>query len=296
MNGLEGRMLKLPALGKYKQEILIISGHHTSIERMLGVAEYVSQYGSVTVPDLPGFGGMQPFYKIGEKPTIDNMADYLASFVKLRYRGRRFSVVGMSYGFSVVVRMLQKYPEVTKKIDLCISVSGLVHKDDFRWKRSTFYTLRWLASIFSNRIPSAFVKYVGLRGPVIRFCYRLIENPKLGDQSPEEREKRIRFEIKLWQSNDIRTYTSTAVTMLILNLLGAKVNLPVYHVAPDDDMYFDSKVVEEHLSQIFTSVNMVPTKWPSHVPTVVATVKDVIPFIPPKIRDLLRKNGKINLY
>src|ERR1041385_6148442 len=97
MNGLAGRMLRLPPPKSKKREILLIAGQHTSLERIFGMAEYLNRFGGVTSPDLPGFGGMESFYKIGEKPTIDKMADYLASFIKLRYKNRRFTVIAVSY-------------------------------------------------------------------------------------------------------------------------------------------------------------------------------------------------------
>jgi pimeloyl-ACP methyl ester carboxylesterase len=83
MNGLEGRMSHLPARNKkQKREILFIYGHHSSIERWWGLSLELNKLGAVTVPDLPGFGGMKSLYKIGQAPTIDNLADYLAAFVK----------------------------------------------------------------------------------------------------------------------------------------------------------------------------------------------------------------------
>src|SRR3990167_463621 len=120
MNGLSGRMLRLPAIAKKKREILLIAGHHTSIERIMGVAEYLNRYGPVTSPDLPGFGGMQAFYKINEKPDLDKLADYLASFIKFRYHGQRFTIMAISYGFTVATRMLQRYPDITNKVDLVV--------------------------------------------------------------------------------------------------------------------------------------------------------------------------------
>src|SRR5689334_10233567 len=93
MNGLRGRMLRLPPPARKKREILLIYGHHASIERMFGLAENLNRYGGVTLPDLPGFGGMQSFYRLNEKPTLDNLADYLASFVKLRYKRQKVSIL-----------------------------------------------------------------------------------------------------------------------------------------------------------------------------------------------------------
>src|SRR5262245_38040269 len=120
MNGLKGRMLFMPAPKNKKRNILLVYGHHSSIERMYGVAEDMNQYGEVIMPDLPGNGGMDSYYKIGIKPTLDTMADYLAAFIKLRYKNKRVTICGMSLGFVITTRMLQKYPDLTKKVDLLI--------------------------------------------------------------------------------------------------------------------------------------------------------------------------------
>ena len=77
INGLNGRMLRVRPNTHKNVEILLLYGHHASIERMLGVAEVLARYGGVTMPDYPGFGGMDSFYKIKQKPTLDNYADYM---------------------------------------------------------------------------------------------------------------------------------------------------------------------------------------------------------------------------
>src|SRR3712207_1180020 len=84
INRLEGRMLRLPAPDTKQaagREILFVYGHHSSLERWWGLIQALNRYGAVTMPDLPGFGGMDSFYKIGKKPTIDNLADYVAAFI-----------------------------------------------------------------------------------------------------------------------------------------------------------------------------------------------------------------------
>lgn len=293
VNGLAGRMLRLPPPKNKKREILFIYGHHTSLERVFGVAELANKYGGVTIPDLPGFGGMEPFYKIGEKPTLDNMADYLAAFVKLRYRNKRFTLAGVSLGFMVVTRMLQKYPEIAKKVDLLISIAGFTNKDDFKFKRRNFLALRYGASIFSRRLPATFAKYVAFRGPFIRLGYRVGEaisfNAKVVAQSEKARKERIDFEIYLWQCNDIRTYSDISVTMFKLNLSGKHIDLPVYHVSIDNDHYFDNLRVEQHMRAIYADFKSFKANVPTHSPSVVATAEDAAPFIPSGLARLLNK-------
>lgn len=289
INGLKGRMLRLPAPKTKRREILLVYGHHASIERMQGLAEELNRYGAVTLPDLPGFGGMESFYKLGLKPTLDNLADYLAAFIKLRYQKRRVTIIAMSFGFLVTTRMLQKYPELAKKVDLLVSIVGFAHRDDFILPRRIRWPLRVGASIFSNRLPAWFMQRVILRGPVIRACYSVVadRHSKLKDADKDIQKKRIDFEIVLWQINDIRTYMDTTITMLRADMCGQQVDLPVYHVAVDVDRYFDNHRVEQHLAVIFNPVHIIPAKMSAHAPTVVATAKDAAPFIPTKLRRLL---------
>ncbi len=292
MNGLRGRMLRLPApKGKHK-EILLVYGHHASLERLFGMAEDLNKYGAITMPDLPGLGGMESFYKIGEKPTLDNLADYLASFVKLRYKRRRVTIMGMSMGFLVATRMLQRYPELAKKVDVLVSVVGFVHKDDFKFKRRNYLLMRWGSSFFSGALPAMFAKYVVLRAPMIRMVYGSMgdKHSKLKGADAVEMKRRIDFEIVLWQCNDIRTYMDTTVSMLTADLCNAQVDLPVYHVAVQGDRYFDNRVVEQHLNIIFNGVHVLESKVSAHAPTIIATAEDVAPFVPQKLRRVLARS------
>lgn len=291
INGLRGRMLYLPPKGKKRRQILLIYGHHASLERMFGLAEEFNRYGGVTLPDLPGFGGMDSFYKIGEKPTLDNLADYLAAFIKLRYKRRKVSILGMSFGFLVVTRMLQRYPELVDKVEVLVSVVGFAHHQDFKFKRKTYVFFRFAASFFSNRIPAMFMRYIILRETIIRLAYALVadKHSKLRDADKAERRKRVNFEIGLWHCNDVRTYMDTSVTMLRVDLCNAVIDKPVYHVAVEGDRYFDNRLVEQHLSVIFPKVNVCPTNMPAHAPTVVASAADAAPFIPTGVRRALAR-------
>lgn len=291
MNGLDGRMLTFPARNSKKREILLIYGQHASIERMHALAEEFSRYGTVTLPDLPGFGGMQPFYKIGEKPDLDTMADYLAAFVKLRYNRKRLSVIGISYGFIVATRMLQKYPELARKVDLVVSVVGFVHHDDFKFKPEHMRLMRAGTRLFSYRLPAWVAKHVFLRGPFIRLAYKLVadKHAKLKDANKAERKRRIDFEIILWKINDIRTYMDTINGMLFLDLCNKQVKLPVYHVSVDGDQYFDNYKVEQHMRVIYQDFKEFKAVLGAHMPTIVASSAEVAPLIPTGLRRLLAK-------
>lgn len=159
INGLEGRMLRMPSKKRPKKEILLIYGHHAVLERWWGLVENLADYGNVTMPDLPGFGGMQSFFKIKRRPDIDTFADYLAAFIKFKYRNKRLSVYAISYGFVVVTRMLQRYPELAKKIDVLVSFAGFMHHDDILYKPGKRKNLLENRPVFRNP-PSSIIHQV----------------------------------------------------------------------------------------------------------------------------------------
>lgn len=291
MNGLEGRMLHMPAPKGKTRNILFVYGHHASIERQFGVLEVLNKYGSVTLPDLPGFGGMTPFYKIGRKPSIDNLADYLAAFVKMHYKRKKVTIVAMSLGFAITTRMLQRCPELVDKVNLLVSVVGFVHYEEFVFKRRNFLFMRYGASFFSNRLPAFVGAKLALRPSLIRATYNLVgnANPKMKDADEAERKKRIDFEIHLWKINDIRTYMDTTVSMFKMDLLGERVNLPVYYIGVDDDRYFDKHVVEQHMNIVYNKVTVITTHFKEHGPTVIADAEAASAFIPDKLKRILAK-------
>lgn len=295
MNGLNGRMLRLPGPaskpGKQKREILLIYGHHASLERIFGIAEALSDYGAVTSPDLPGCGGMDSFYTIGMKPTIDTMADYLAAFIKLRYRGKKVTVIGMSLGFAIVTRMLQRYPELENKVEILVSVVGFSHKYDFSLSkpRVTFY--KYGAKFFSRKFPSMFFYNVFLHPSVIRAAYSKTHNAKkkLADLEKEEKNTAIEFEVNLWRQDDIRTYMRMVVEFLNIDNCHKQINLPVHHISVNSDQYFDHSVVEQHMRIIFTDFTEHEAIIPNHAPSILASKKEAAPFIPQSIRKVLKK-------
>ncbi|MGH7241477.1 MAG: alpha/beta fold hydrolase, partial [Candidatus Saccharimonadales bacterium] len=171
---LHGRVLHIPNASK-KREILLIYGLHASIERMACIADYMSRFGAVTVPDLPGFGGMDSFYTIGQEPTFEAMADYMAEFVRQHYGKRQFTIVGLSLGFIVATRMLQKYPELRQQVTMVVSIVGLLSKHDIAYSTKTRASLRAISGFCARKAPSHFIQHVILRRSAIRLTYLIVE-------------------------------------------------------------------------------------------------------------------------
>lgn len=289
INGMNGRMLYMPAPKDKKRNILFIYGHHSSIERCWGIMEELNQYGSVTMPDLPGFGGMDSLYKVGKKPTVDDLADYMASFVKLRFKRKRVTIVGFSFGFVVATRMLQKYPDLIKRVDLVVSTVGFAHRDEFVFSKTRYRAYLSGARFFQHKLPAIFFKNVLLNPFVIKTAYRHTRNAKskFSGLSQEDLKKMLEFEVHLWRCNDVRTYMKTTIEFLTLDNCQKRVGLPVWHISVDADRYFDNNLVEQHLAVIYDNVVVVKAKLNSHAPSIIADKETARGLIPYKLRNML---------
>ena len=292
MNGLQGRMLRLPSSKNKKKEILFVYGHHSSLERWWGVVQDLNKYGAVTMPDLPGFGGMESLYKIGEKPNIDTLADYLAAFIKLRYKRKRVTIVGLSFGFVVVTRMLQRYPDLVGRVDTLISVVGFSHYQDFTFSRTRVMFYKLAAKTVSFRLPAIFFRNVLLHPLVLRIAYARTHNAKdkFKDVDDADFKKVMDFEVQLWHANDVRTHMFTTSEFLKLDNCQKRIDLPLHHVTVQADRYFDNHTVEQHMRVIFGDFTEYRSRMDGHAPSVVADMKSAAPLIPAKLRTLLNKS------
>jgi pimeloyl-ACP methyl ester carboxylesterase len=293
INGMDGRMLNLPPPEGKSAEILFVYGHHSSIERWWGLLQVLNQYGAVAMPDLPGFGGMDSFYNIGKKPTIDNLADYLAAFIKLRYRRKRVAIAGMSFGFVIVTRMLQRYPELDKKVTLLISLVGFAHKDDFTFSRIRYnFYLYGCYALSRSSVTANLFRSTALNPILLRAFYAHTHNAKhkFADIASKEQYNRLMdMEVSLWRDNDVRTWAYTCTQFLQFDNCKTKIPLPVWHVSVEADNYFDNHLVEQHMRIIFTDFISVPINVRKHAPSVVADPKSAAVLLPPKLRRALMK-------
>lgn len=292
MNGLSGRMACLPAPAGKHTEILFVYGQHSSLERWWGLLKYVNKYGAVTAPDLPGFGGMESFYKIGAKPTLDNYADYLAAFVKMRYKRKKVIIVGMLFGFVVATRMLQRYPELSGHVRMLVSLAGLTHKDDFIFSKRR-YRFYWLiGAACSHWIPATLYKLLFLNSFVLRHTYDhtyQARNKFAAARSPEEFKRFMDMEVNLWHVNDPRTHAYTLVELLSLDNCKKRLDVPLWHVTVHGDQYLDPKRVEQHMRVAFKKVHMTESKMKYHAPSIIADEAAAAPLIPSKLRRVMSR-------
>jgi len=296
MNGLNGRMLHVPASGDRKRELLVLYGHHALIERWWGLVQNFTDFGSVTMPDIPGFGGMDSFYKIGQQATLDNYADYMASFIKLKYKRRRITIVGISFGFLIATRMLQRYPELAKQVDFLISAAGFMRRDDFIFSRRRYLGYRYAAAILARGPMPFLFRHLALNATVLRMAYARTANAKRkfeeADGDSEKFDRMMDMEILLWQCNDVRTYMRTSVELLTVDNCKKQIDLPVWHIYTKNDHFFDHGIVEQHMQVVFSEYHDVPIKLKSHTVSVLADKQEASGLVPPALRRMLRKTDK----
>lgn len=254
MNGLVGRMLRVPALKKHPKDILVVYSQLDSLENYLTLVEQLRKFGNVTVPDLPGFGGMSSLFAIDEIPSLNELADYLASFVKLMYKRRRVTFVGIGYGFVIATRMLQRYPDLAKKIDLVISLGGWAHADDLLFGPFERFVYGAVAWIGSRKYLGYICSYTVFTPIMLSIGYiifkRYLDKQTYNVQFPQTYNH---FKMLLKQS-DLRTIFMGIHETLRLDNCNSRLNLELRHVSFVRDKKFSNELVEQHLKVIYSKV------------------------------------------
>jgi len=174
---------------------------------------------------------------------------------------------------------------------MLVSLVGPAHKEDFIFSvnRRRFYAgACWF---FSQKVPAAAFQAIFLQPFYLRRAYKhsRFAKEKFATMSGDLFKRTMDMEIHLWKINDLRTQMKTNLEMMTLDNTKIRINLPVWHVASKKDRYFNHIKVEEHFRIIFRDFHIFYTKDPNHAPTIIADAKAAAPFIPPKLRQILRK-------
>lgn len=282
INGLEGRILRLKAANKHnKKEILVIYGEGSNLERWWGLDCALRQYANITAVDLPGLGGMESFYKIGIKPSIDAFADYLETYIKLRYKKSRFSVFAMGFGFVVATRMLQKNPNIASRVHLVVGVNGFAHHSDLKLRKKS------LPIIFAENL----LVSLPLGGIVAKLMVSL---GYLGSYSPIKRNvKNVdpftkKFAADLEKATDIRTQINIRRSLYRLDNCDQRVDLPLWNISLGDTKVLNPSVAEQHLRVVYTRYRQLSSKS-AKVPFIIKDEKTGKKLIPAALRRELKK-------
>lgn len=284
INGLDGRVLSLKAVNKKnKKEVLVVYDLKSNLERWWGLDSALSHYANVTAVDLPGLGGMDSFYTIGLLPTINNYAEYLEAYVKLRYKRKKLFILAIGFGFVVATRMLQRNPDIASKVTFVISINGYAHHDDL--KLTDGRQLKNLAESLALSLPLVpwLAKTSLYSSPALSYRQsKLAKNNKLDNFT-------INFMLDLDKETDIRTSKYIYRELAKLDNCGYRVALPLWHVTTGNQrQYLNPSIVEQHLRVVFTKYRLVPSKL-SKVPNIVSDARTGIKLLPAALRRELKK-------
>ena len=290
--GLDGRMLRLPAkLKKGKKTILYIHGQHAAIERNFSIAEYLQDFGDVYMPDLPGYGGMTPFFKIGLEPTYDAYADYIYTISKSNKLTKDLTIVANSYGAQLMTRMLQKYPDSYEWIDNAISLAGFGAGTDFH--NSVIYKWSSLLAIIASKKPIIRVLDVLVLNKVsLKIMLSLFSRLKTKMQSDDENmsKEMIKMEAYLWTVNDSRTQATCGLDMFFNDLTkysDKKIPLTLHNITTPNDQYFNNERVKNTFLKLYNEYKEYTVGLPLHNPSLIASKEEVAKLIPKGVQKLL---------
>jgi pimeloyl-ACP methyl ester carboxylesterase len=300
LNGLSGRMMETLSTEKEpsSHKILFLYGSQALLERYKSITENLSEYGTVITPDLPGLGGMDSFYKIGMKPTLDNYADYVAAVIAYKFKNHeKFTIVGFSFGSQIATNLLQRYPDIASRIALPVSLFGLVDSKSIKFAKHTRVLLKPMFSLLSTKTVSSLASLV-VYSPVFNFLIRRIRDKQLREFSDIKAEPKmikpiVDMELKMWRVNDIRTTGFTWNIFAKYKAPETKVNLKLIHIFAPADKYVDQVALSRKFEEIYTKgVESHEAQVYKHSPHVTATKSEVYDIFHTEVRRLLAKQSK----
>jgi pimeloyl-ACP methyl ester carboxylesterase len=291
INGMDGRYLRIENPNRHnRREILFIYDMEANLEKWWGMAVALKVYANVTMVDLPGLGGMDSFYSIGLKPSFDNMADYLASFIKLKYKRKRLTIMGVGFGYAVVTRMLQRNPDVTKKVNSLVAINGYDHKDDFKLKKFDVFIMRIYSYLCSRRFIAWLLNATAYSTMALKYKYPVgkVRSFRGGPSKEFVRQ----FKIDLVKCTDLRTRMYLNLQLLKLDNCKIRIRNSMWHVTTSNsDQNVDKKLVEQHFRVTYEDYVHLPTKISGSMPIVLNDEKTAIKYLPAKLRRHLKTSA-----
>jgi pimeloyl-ACP methyl ester carboxylesterase len=271
---------------------LVIYGQHATIERCVAVVEAMAEFGDVYLVDTPGFGGMEPSYKIGEYPSLEFYAEHIKNvFDTLLPQDKKVTFFSISYGFEITTMFLYKHPEYYSRVQDVLGFAGLVSHKEFKINWKLRYNLKYLsAGPGRTWLGAQFYHHIVFRDRTLRWFYYFysrknprfigVDRSKIWDYAEEQ--------AWLWRINDTRTHGATAYDFLFkTDLTNLKVNIPVIHVGVPADHFLDNQKVIDDLGLIFSKVTVYNLDLPSHAPIAFDTPDKLLDVVPQPLKDYL---------
>lgn len=275
IGGLRGRLVKYESQTTGNNKFLIVSGHHTAHERMISFAEFLADYGDVYMVDLPGFGGMDSFRKIGKSISYDNYAEFLYTILKTQKLTKDVTVFSVSVGTQFVTRLFQKYPESQKWVSQSIGFVGFGAAKDFAMGGIYKFIILIYATLASTRVGALLAKIILLNRYSLKAAMTLFSKfkSKMKTDDTALRKMFIQMEVYLWIVNDMRTQSLTTLMMFNTDLRKYSddlITVPFHNIVTKEDQYFDTKEINKTFRDMYTMYKPHYLEMGAHMPSMIA--------------------------
>lgn len=243
INGLDGHVLNAATRTTKKNQIFYVYDIFDSLESSWGLIDNLRSYGNVCCVDLPGMGGMNSYRSIDYSISIDSYADYLAAFIKLRYKRHKIIIVGSGFGFVAITRMLIKYPALSTKIKIVVNIAGNIHHDDYTLGLRSKKLLRTLTSVLSVT-PLSQIAALILSNKVLYKFIKTKINDNLKIFSLETNEDLIGTNFK---KMDKPSYFKILSELCLLDNCVKRIDVPLKHVYFKDNKLINDTTQKQHM-------------------------------------------------
>lgn len=291
---LKGRYGYWPAtsIGKTRVFVLVY-GQHASLERLEPLIAVFRQFGDVYAVDNPGFGGMEPSYKIGKYPDLHFQADHLHHFITTCLpQHKRLTIIGISYGFQIVTQLLHDFPELQPRTEHVVNMVGCLSYKELDMPLSYKIPLIYLLA-FPGRtwLGSTLFKLIARRRVIISVY--LLTKPiqvKLRGISRKQAVAYADEQASLWIHNDPRTHGAAAWDFVTKNDL-TQLKLPVdaLHLSVPGDHIIDSSSVKHSMATVFRSFHSFDIALDNHAPLDL-DADDIEAIIPVELAKILKES------
>ena len=298
--GLHGRYVHLPAKSPAaKRTFIILYGHHATLERIIPIAETLSEYGDVYMPDNPGFGGMDSSYKIGQKANLEFFAGHLKYFIDNYVEpSRLISIMGISFGFQIAVDFVHRYPEYEQRIENLVSFAGFVSPRNIGMSPGKRILFKYLLGKTGKSKLGAAVMGLAINDFTITKIYQLTwkQNVRFDSIPPSAVDEYIAGQVMLWKSSDHRTHAQTGFDFFGANELSTyRFNdLSLIHVGIPRDHFINDAAVRKDMKLMFKKVLLLELDIPSHAPLDLDTPAKIKAVLPHELLEPLTKSKNLH--
>lgn len=275
-----------------KLQIVFVNGHHSNIERVYPLLEYLHKFGTVYCPDLPGFGKSEPFRT--RRPGLEQEADFLHYFCKRHLTEEPVVLIGASMGFMVGTLCLMKHPKMQDQCKGVVNIAGFVTSDSLRFSSRRMGVFRRFTGWMSRRWVARSIQrhLFNQKWLMRRFVEQSLIKKDYRNFSEEQKIIAREFDLQLWQENDLYTHFSTLHDILHLDITGEKIRIPLYAIYTKHDKYIKSEGFARSLKRVYPNSRVIRYGLKGHAPVYVASMKEYTKLIPQDVIGFLRKESK----